>query len=334
MKELKRPWLNWDSPDVHIFGTAFAADDDRSQHAWFKNKEPGGAYAFEFEVARPAMMRWAKTRFNTLLANGGVVDRPARILQQLVDTSTVNLVSSKRESATAAASSALLALPPTLFVDADAFAEVGLEGPPQFGVVGNLYATSLKTFDCRLEDGQEFVQEGETHFAFVIPERAFEDQAVLQQGIRVGLVSKRLAACLLMTDFPNPIFSDRRSSLLRHVPATATISNGTSTFSEEMANAILEAADSSPNGSPEREFTDLWNVGEDFKETFDGLLRRYYEAVSGRLLSQEGFDDYFRLAESRRQRVRGMPIFENPLLFAATNIAPATRTMQRDGSVI
>jgi hypothetical protein len=334
MKELKRPWVHWDSPDVHIFATAFADEDDRRDHPWFTDKEPGGAYALEFEVAKPAMTRWAKARFDALVTNGGTIDHPARIMEQLLDTPTVNLVSSMRESRSAASSSAPVPLPPTFFVDADGLAEVGLEAPPAFAVAGNVYATSLETFESQLADGQGFVRKGDTHFAFVIPERAFEDQVVLGEAMRMGLVSRRLAACLLMTDFSNPIFSDRRAALLTHVPARAAVANGESTFSREMADGILEAAENSPDGSPEREFAERWNVGEDFDNQFNGLLRDYYAAVSERLVTQEGFDDYFRLAESRRGRVRQMPIFENRLLFASTSIPPAARQMQPDGSVI
>ncbi|MEX2555167.1 MAG: hypothetical protein WEB06_06000 [Actinomycetota bacterium] len=334
MKELKRPWLHWDSSDVHIEATAFAAGDDRRTHAWFTGKQIGGAYAFEFEVAKPAMQRWAKARFEALLANGGAIERPARIMEQLLDTPAVNLITSRRESASASASPEPLALPGTFFIDADGLAIVQLEGPPQFTVRAEVYARSLETFDVKLADGPGFVQDGDTHFAFAVPERAFEDLVVLQKALEIGLVSRRLAACLLMTDFPNPIFSDRRPALLARVPPTAQVTDGGSSFSEEMANAILAEAPDAGAGSPEQEFAELWNVGEDFEDQFNALLRDYYEAVNARLASQAGFDDYFRLAESRRQRVKQTPIFESPLLFANTNIPPVSLSMQRDGTVV
>ena len=55
--------------------------------------------------------------------------------------------------------------------------------------------------------------------------------------------------------------------------------------------------------------------------------------MSARLLSQHGFDDYCRLAESRRQRVRTMPIAESPLLFPTTNILPTDLAMRADGTI-
>lgn len=333
MKELKLPWINWHSPSALISDKVFAGNDKRRTHPWFTKKEAGGAYTLELEAMRPAMQRWAKARFEALLAGGGEIADPKRIMEELLDTPTVNLFSSLRESQTAGKSTPV-DLPATFFVDADALGSLGLQGPPAFSVAGNVYVASLKTFDVRLEDdGGKLVQKGDTHFAFVIPERALEDQVVLQQALDVGLVTPRLAASLLMTDFPNPVFSDRRKALLEHVPATAVVKNGKSTFSQEMADAILAAAKNAPAGSPEREFAERWNVGDDFVDPFNALLKKYYAAVTKRLETQAGFDDYFRLAESRRERVRDMPIFENNLLFARTNIQKAARTMRADGTV-
>jgi hypothetical protein len=171
------------------------------------------------------------------------------------------------------------------------------------------------------------------HFAFVVPEPAFEDHAVVAEAVRIGLISERLAACLLMTDFPNPVFSTRRAALVRHVPATANIQDGQSRFSVDMAEAILAAAEGSAAHSPEREFAERWAAGEAWWEEFGQLLSDYYRAVGRQLTIQEGFDAYYRLAESRRDQVRSLPILESPLLFARTNIPSARRVMRRDGTV-
>jgi len=130
------------------------------------------------------------------------------------------------------------------------------------------------------------------------------------------------------------VFSERRAALLRHVPPTATITNDASDFSQALADAILAAAASTAEGSPEHEFAERWNAGEAWREAFNPLLESYYAAVTARLSDQEGFNDLFRLAEARRRRVRQMPIFESPLLFAQTNIPAAERIMQSDGTVI
>ena len=335
MRELKRPWVHWHSPDAPVFGTAFRPDDPLRAHEWFTHANPGGAYAIEFEVARPAMARWAKARFDAFVAAGGNVEDPRRIMAQLLGTATVNLVSSFRESEQARSSSAPLDLPPTFFVDADGLDRVGLRGPPAFEVAGNVYDSALRKFEVKLVDERSgFEQEGDTHFAFVVPERAFEDEVVVTEALRTGLVSRRLVACLLMTDFPNPIFSARRAALLAHVPERATLSEGGGSFAQEMASAILAAADTSPDGSPEREFAERWSVGEDFEAEFDRVLGDYFAAVTRRLATQEGFDDYFELAEARRGSARENPVFkEFPLLFARSDVSRGNRVMRADGTV-
>jgi hypothetical protein len=136
-----------------------------------------------------------------------------------------------------------------------------------------------------------------------------------------------------MTDFPNPIFSQRRASLLAHVPAKAVVNGGASAFSQQMGDAIAAAAPSTPDGSPEREFAVRWARGDDIT-SFGDELQAYYAAVTARLRNQEGYDTYVRLAESRRARVRPMPIFESPLLFARTDIPPGDRQMRADGTVV
>lgn len=336
MKELKLPWVHWDSPEAHIFADAFAPDDDRPLHEWFIQKQAGGAYTLEFAVARPAIDRWSRGRFDALAADGGVIDRPGRIMQQVLATPTANLASSIRESRSASPSPSSVGLPPSFFADVEDLRAVGLEGPPPFDVPDEFYQETLRRFGVSLRDGQGFVKAGDTHFAFVILERALEDQLALRDAMRIGLLSRRLAACLLMVDFPNPIFSDRREALLAHVPATATVENGASGFSQEMADAILGAAQAALDGSPEREFADRWEVGEDFVGPFNDLLTAYYRAVSVRVKTQPGFDDYYRLGESRRQRgIAEMAILgEFPLLFARASISPGPLAMHADGKVV
>jgi hypothetical protein len=287
-------------------------------HDWFLFK--GGADVFETTVAMTSIQRWTKTRFDAR------AEPASRVLRQVLDTMTVNLTSSQTRSGADATS---VRVPQNFFVDVDALAEVlGLPAPPDFTIAGPLYAAALDTFDVRLESSGGFRQDGDTHFAFMVPERAFEDIATLRAALGVRLLSARLAACLLMVDFPNPVFSARRASLLAHAPDVPDAQ-----FAQATADAVLAAADRAPPGSPEREFAELWAAGDDWPARFNGRLAAYYDAIVLRLAMQDGADDYTRLAESRRERVRALPIFENPLLFATTNIAPAQLAMRADATV-
>lgn len=342
MKELEIPWTHWHSFEIAIEPSVFAPGDPVATHPWFTDVGAGdgglrqGAEVLEIEVAIPSMERWAEARFASVIDEGGQFTDPRRVMVQVLGTPTVNLISTRMRSVAGQPDSARQALPSSFFFSANALTNppIGLARAQRLGLPLDHYQQSLATFAFSVEDGNGVRQPGDTTFAFFVPERAREDDVALRAAIEVGLITPRLAASLLMVDFPNPIFSARREALLAHVPDTATVTDGASTFSQEMADAVLAAAPDTPDGSPEREFAERWHVGEQFQEPFDALLTPYFAAVAERLQTAEGFDDYVRLAESRRNVVRTMPIFESRLLFPTTNIEDRQREMRPDGTVV
>lgn len=332
MKELRIPWLHWSSFRARIFADVFPAEDVRRSHRWFSQPEFAGADVCETQVVMPSIRRWIDARFELITDTDGNITDPQRVVEQVLTSPTVNLITSQTASLV---TSDVLDLPQSFFVDSEGLMEViGLTSPPPFAVAGDLYRSSLQQHGFALR-ANGFQQPGDTHFAFVVPERAFEDSQVIRKAIDVGLISDRLAAALLMVDFANPVFSERRAALLRHTPPTARVTAGASTFSEEMANTMLAAADGTPEGSPEREFAERWNAGEEnWRQTFDEILGVYFSAVSSKLSTSEGFDAYVRLAESRRQQVAEFtPLVESGLLFPTTSIPAANRSMRPDGTV-
>jgi hypothetical protein len=331
MKELRLPWVHWDSPTARV-GLSIFAEQNLLDHPWVKRLAPGGAYTLEEAVAIPSMQRWTKVRLDSLMA-GDADETPRRLLEQVLTTPTVNLESSNTSSAAAlSGAQRKVDLPDTFFVDSAALSGIlQLPRPPQPFVTSAIYAASIDKFNVRLTDGAQFSQPGDTHFAFVVPERSFEDTETLGQAVKRGILSKRLAACLLTVDFPNPIFSARRERLLRHVPDGPL--DAAADFSQSIAEAILSSPEASQRGTPEAEFKERWDVGEDFAAHFSQLLTNYYAAFSERLGTQEGFDNYMELAESRRARVNAMPIAESPMLFSQSDIDPLPRRMRANGTV-
>jgi hypothetical protein len=133
-----------------------------------------------------------------------------------------------------------------------------------------------------------------------------------------------------MVDFPNPVFSDLRTALLTHVEDEDF---DEADPSESVAQRIITSEAAQAPGSAEALFAELWSVGPNFETTFNSRLAAYYDAVTDHLTTSEGFADYTRVAEARRNRVRDMPIFESPLLFATTDLPVATTLMRADGKV-
>jgi hypothetical protein len=329
MKEFRLPWVHWHSFTVDITEDAFPKRDARRRHPWFTKKL--GADTCEISVVIPSVERWTAARFDQVIGPDGSVTDPARVVEQIVTSPTTNLASSTRESRGAGP----VDLPPGFFVDFDSLGRLGMPFPPQFNVSRAIYEQSLEKFKFKLSDGAGFKQPGDTHFAFVVPERAIEDIETLAQATDRGLITRRLAVALLMVDFPNPVFSKRRPALLEHAPASATIQNDKSTYSKDFADAIIAASTTTPANSPEKEFADRWDKAANLPGPLGNELEQYYDAIKQKLNSQAGFDDFVRLAESHRNRVRQTPVFEFPLLFPVTNIPQGQRrVMKRNASVV
>lgn len=326
MKELKFPWLHWDSFKVHISPEVFPPGDVRRDHRWFRAVT--GAEVCETAVVMPSIVRWTNARFEQI-SNGSAQLDPVRLIEHVVTCPTLNLITSSTESAAARLGSPV-DLPPSFFVDVDALTELRLPVPPPIAVRSELYTSSLETFAFRLTDGG-FSQPGDTHFAFVVPERAFEDTELLRQAVARGFITRRLAATLLMVDFCNPVFSAKRAQLLKHVPSAPDGGD----LSETIAQSIIAASEQTAEGSPERDFARRWSLGDPgWESAFSDDLNSYYTAIQSRVTAQEGFDEYVRLAECRRNAFRQLPLFEFSLLFPETNLPPERLEMTPDGTVV
>jgi hypothetical protein len=323
MKELKFPWNHWHSVAASIPPEVFAPDDQAKSDPLIAGRS--GAEVLQERVVEPGVRRWTNSRFSKEVTTDGKLARVTPILEQLFTTTSVNLTSSSQESRTVEKSTTQLALPASFFVDVDALSgALELPPPPTLAVTGEAYLDILTKFDVALVDDQsQFRQLGDTHFAFLVPERAFEDLDVVRKCRETGLLSDRFIACALMVDFPNPVFSTRRSSLLAHLPSAFDGPAGG--LSAAAATAIVDAAASGPATSPENEFAQLWNLGEGgWKAEAQNRLVAYYQALTTLLGSTGGFEGVFKLAESRRNQVMGLQLSEGrPLLFAKSNIPSA-----------
>ena len=120
---------------------------------------------------------------------------------------------------------------------------------------------------------------------------------------------------------------------MRYVPTGASPSE---TLFDSIADAIVNAAGTLPATSPEAQFAANWTVPDgEWPEVFGRRLTTYLEKIGARIGSEAGFDDYVRLAESRRREFRGMKLNEFDLTLPVTNIAPdaAPLRMTEDGTV-
>jgi len=332
MKELKLPWNHWHSESSAINPDALAPLDPLREEPLFLNRQ--GAQFLQVSIVQPGIDRWTAARLARDSA-AGQLDAPAW-LRHLLTTTTVNLGSADMPSRQVAAGSKLR-LPVSFFLNSDAFFDrLGIvPDVSHIQVLGQIYQNALQHFGVELRQGT-FRQPGDTHFAFLVPEVAYEDLAALDQLLETKIVSPRLAACLLMVDFPNPVYSPRREQLMQHAPAVARRSGGAWDLETSFVGAIQAAAASLPTDSPEQEFLRYWGFGNStWQAQLANVIEDYFAAVQARADVEAGFFEIFQLAESRRRRFGKQPLAEFDLTLPVTNIPEASSPlfMHVDGSI-
>ncbi|WP_371592065.1 hypothetical protein [Streptomyces virginiae] len=330
MKELKAPWLNWHSMRAAI---PFDPQDPIHSDPLSLYEQVDGAEDLERTV-KALVQRWTEARL-AKVTSSPAIEHPDHLLRQLLTTTTVNLASTDTQSSSITRTDPALIVPMGFWLNNDALVGIlGLDtsvGRP--ALPADAYVDGLTLLGMHLREG-DFQQSGDAFFAFVFPEAAFEDNDVIKQMVERGLITARLAACCLMVDFPNPVFSPARAQLMTHVPRTPTPKGALEdTIVREISNNIGNGSEL----SPEKQFMDCWQVPEDqWQEVLSQRLDTYLQSVAEHAQTPEGSHDYMRLAESRLRQFRSRPLDEFSLTTPLTNIpsdAPLL-AMREDGRVV
>lgn len=254
MKELKFPWAHWHSQSSTISRANFAKDSEFNTHPIFGISN--GAEELE-PIVKTGIRRWTQSRIKEDIKNTWFENFPAYFRQILTPTS-VNLASSSTEFRRA--EKKVLGLPTSFFMDIDCleFAATSIdpltEAIPagKLELNGDLYKKQALALNMHIVTDEGISLKGDTHFCFLVPERAFEDLEVARQLVENGVLSARILLCLLMVDFPNPVESEKRASLLKYCPQSIAFQNGVSNFDDSWITA-MRASDLIV-GSPEEEF--------------------------------------------------------------------------------
>lgn len=319
MKELKEPWNHWDSVAATIAPEAIPPGSELRTDPIFADLRS----AHELEpIVKTAIRRWTLSRMDAGTQDGRLLDLPDH-LRQILWCTSVNLVSSTRVFGQPI--DGTYPLPTTFFYDFDAFdflseridEEARLLPEGQLRVDAGLYERAVADLGMAMTDDSaaSVVVRGDTHFAFLVPERAFEDLAVLRELVEREVMSARTMLCLLMVDFPNPVFSPRRGALLAYSPATAAAGQDGADFDALFVPAV-RAAVTGP-GTPEAEFLDLLDSA-DLLARCRSELAGYDAAVRRRLGTSAGVIDILELAQSRRRTLadnRSLAEFRSTMAF-------------------
>ena len=335
MKELKQPWINWHSMSASILPAVLAPNDPLRTEPLFAAVQ--SAEGLE-NLVRAGLFRWTEARFGKCVVDG-TLTRAREFLRQVCLTTSVNVVTSAALARTLAPGTKLK-LPRTFFLNSDALlTELKLRPVmPVLQVESQHYLDCLARYEVRLE-APGFRQDTDTHFAFLVPEPAQEDLIVLRGLLARRFISRKMAAALLMVDFPNAVFSARRARLAAYLPdsVAAHDTGGDAALAAQFV-ARVEAAVAAglPEDAPEREFLALWATPDDTWEAdFIARLQSYLDAVAARLANAGDVDACFRLAESRRREFRKRRLHEFFLTTPRSSIPEDAPLLEfaADGSV-
>lgn len=317
MKELKFPWVHWHSMTASINDDVLAPNDElRNERLWIDKL---GGQEFEIKVAKPGVVKWNESRLERNLSQNNILKNCKQFLRQAIETTTINIVTSKEESKSITTDS-LVRIPETFFFNKDVLMdEIGLEpniSPISF--MGEHYASSLNDFEFLVGDSN-FIFKGDTHFAFLVPETSFEDVNLISLLLSKKIVSEKFIASLLMIDFSNPIYSQHRKKLLKYFPDESNMEGFAleNKFKENIENIESSLADD----SSEKLFLRNYNLPDyNWKKHFEKQIEDYFTQVNILIQKREGFYEIVRLAESRRREFRGTDLAEFRLTTPMTNI--------------
>jgi hypothetical protein len=308
MKELRLPWLHWNSTAQEIPLESFPPNHPVRTDPLFATKQ--SADILERRVVRPAIQRWTRARLDRTFADAGGIASPPELLRHLLTTASVNIVTSEERSR---GSKTVFGLPATFFLDVETIVnQLGLDIAGlgnAFQVRRSDYESALATLGVALKHSRSgFEQQGDAFFAWPVPERALDDCVMIGELVRRGVLSTRFALALLMVDPWNPIDSPSRASLLRHVP-TAKIS--ASRIEAETAKSIVSAAAGLPPDAPESVAASYLSLDEEAVRTrAAATLDVFVAKVRARLATSQGVLDFMRLADWRRRAFRKRKIAE------------------------
>jgi len=326
MKELRAPWVHWHAPQAGINEEAFAPNDPLRNEPLFRNRV--SAERLESEVVRPGIRRWNEARVRKAVGADGVWRQAHHFLRQAITDTTVNLATS--DTASRSLTDEMRLRPPhTFFLNSDTlFDTLGLapDDPAvaDITISGAHFRQLLARYDAHRTDGALRIN-GDSHFAFLTPEPAFEDTNLIDVMMQAGLLTPRFTAALAMTDFSNPVFSPRRAALLRYTPTELSVNP---TAGEALASRFVENVQAviannehhaAAPDSPEREFLANWET-ENFETVYRRRITDYLLAAQSGMNNLDIVDGWFRLAEYRRRRFRRRPLAEFNLTTPRTNI--------------
>lgn len=325
MKELKAPWNNWQSQLATI--SPLVVPSEVAQESLFKNLT--GAEVLEGSI-RGGFQRyyseWLRGRYQR---SGGEIhlSNVNEMLRHLIINTTINLESTAIQSdgqQTSPANRDIDGIPNNFLLWDDVLntlLDIGYTIPKikfnrkDYDAYLNQQKFSLIQTSSGAPLGEVpndsilYQKGGSTYFAFFVPIPSLEDTYMTTQLKNARIVTDKFIASLLMVDFKNPVFSEKRAELQKYANqiTSGTIKNNISSVPDEFAQLVKQgdnqpvcSADIFDSCSAEQQFLYIWNLPDNqWKATTKQLIQQYLDDLK-QLSVDEQLDQLMQLSVKRR----------------------------------
>lgn len=339
MKELAFPWNNWHSPRnpadyLTSEGPAPqrwpVASDARFTHL---------ASAQELEASiKGAIGKFNQRRFSDQVKTDGqggfAVQDARRLLRPLFVTTEINLASAIQTSGLHPIApgshngpTQRVQVPDSFFLvagllssanlgitDAAGFKDKALLEPAEYKALVEGAGLKLRTSRGTLA--------GDTHFAWFTPELGFVATDWVNKLLEQKIISPAFAAAALAVDLENPVFSDRRASLLDSIPQSFTAVPGAAHPDALTRDVIARLESANPAAdSAKGEFLALLKNPDPVQEVTARVIAykdRIGQQLGNPATRQAELQRLFRSLQERRRQFAGDDLFgslvESPAL--------------------
>jgi hypothetical protein len=187
------------------------------------------------------------------------------------------------------------------------------------------------------KDNRELIEElkirlngvaGDTQFGWFTPEPGFLDSNLVDQMLRLGVVSPHFVAAVLAIDLEKPMFSDKRAELLRFVPdrfefspldpSTDPVEMARDSAADRLTQTVIAAIDAAAPaaGTTADEFRSLLKSDNALKE-LEIRVKAYTKRVDAELAAGDPgrrkaeLLRLYRTLVERRQAMGAHPVLGN-----------------------
>jgi hypothetical protein len=319
MKELIPPWNNWNSPDASISAGNIPAAV--AQDPLYIALSGADVLQTNFQGLQS---RYTQGLVASSITNGTISNVPA-LLNRLINTTTVNFQSSVSKPF----DTTDVRVPSDFFIFHSALTmpQINLSfATPALTITRSIHDSFVSQHKFALQQvnggGSNLVyqQPGTNFFAFFVPAPAFEDMIAIRELINQNVIDANFAASILLVDFPNPVFSAQRSSLIKYAQQIQTAqvlvsgSSNPSGVPAQFIALVTAAARSQPpcnpatlaSCTPEQQFLNFADQ-PDWQQRAMDQINPYLGAIGQRIGTSTGASDYMTMSISRQSQFANAP---------------------------